>query len=240
MSEEKLKVFSRLDQLRTAVYGHPEKILSDTFLMKIPKHVYRFGNTYAIRHLDYQKILLIDAVRPENKEALQHFKDSGYEIAGIVLTHGDLLDQAYTSLDEIANEWDTTIYMHLMDAKNQSGAVEDVMTEPDALKAFGLKVYHMPGHTSGSIMLYTGINEGMLFTGDSAVGSPYESDEYYFERPPITNEQTDYGLIEAWRSFNEPVRHMLPLHGKPQFDMTDQQQADMIRNLIKDEPTKSL
>ena len=57
--EGKVDVFSRLDALRTAVYGDSVKILDDTFLMKFPKHEHRFGNAYAIRHQNRKDLVLI-------------------------------------------------------------------------------------------------------------------------------------------------------------------------------------
>ncbi|WGK64504.1 MBL fold metallo-hydrolase [Croceiramulus getboli] len=239
--KDRIDIFSTLDELRTAVYGDPVKILPETFLMKVKKFKHRFGNTYALRHLNRKDLILIDAIRPENKPAIDQFLDQGYQVRGILLTHGDLIKQAYADLHHISEELgNAPIFMHPLDAGEYGDLITDI-TEPNfVLEDFGIESYHYPGHTPGSVILYSERNEGMLFAGDSAVGSPYDQDDYYFERPPIENDETDFGLAQNWKRFVKPFKHFLPLHGKPQFGLSEPQQKDIILNLTKDQKTESL
>ncbi|AZQ44364.1 MBL fold metallo-hydrolase [Nonlabens ponticola] len=234
---DRIDVYSRLDELRTAVFGESVKILPDTFLLKYDKHVHHFGNGYMLRHKNRHDIILIDAVIKEHKEEIARFRESGYHIKAILLTHADLISQAYDDVDNIAKDLDTTIYIHPLDKNNTQLAAID---EPnDVFDAFGIKVYHTPGHTKGSVAIYCEFNKA-LFTGDSAIGSPYEKDEYYFERPPIASEQADLGLRESLRSISVDFEHLLPLHGKPQFEIDDEERERIMRNLTKEESTKNL
>jgi glyoxylase-like metal-dependent hydrolase (beta-lactamase superfamily II) len=235
---DKLEVFSRLDELRTAVYGEPVLILPDTFLLKFPKHEHRFGNAYMIRHRNQKDIVLIDAVREEHKSAIESYKESGYEIKAILLTHRDLSGQSYKPIHEIAEDLNTNYFIHSLDSGSDDKAL-DITGYNDVFKEFDLSVFHTPGHTPGSVTIFCGINKA-LFTGDSAVGSPYENDDYYFDRPIIKSEQDDLALRESWMSMSVEFEHVLPLHGKPQFDLNEQQRKDILRNLIKTESTKSL
>jgi glyoxylase-like metal-dependent hydrolase (beta-lactamase superfamily II) len=233
----KLDLYTRLDLLRTAVYGKSVKILEDTFLLKSPKDAHRFGNAYAIRHQNRKDLILIDAVREEHKMELSRLRESGYNIKAILLTHAGLIDQAYTELSEIAREFETQIFIHPLDSK-QTQTI-DITGFHDVYIDFDLSIFHMPGHTSGSVVIYSGVS-GALFTGDSAVGSPYEMDDYKFSRPVITNKDNDLALRESWRSISVDFIHMLPLHGKPEFDLSAEQRNEIMNQLITLTPTKTL
>lgn len=233
----KENIFSRLDELRTATFGSSVKILPDTFLLKFDKYQFRFGNGYIIRHRNNRELVVIDAVRKEHKEELARLVESGYNIRAILLTHSDLIDQAYAPLKSIMSELDTQIYIHSLDM--QSTDCRDITSYDDVFKEFDLSIFHTPGHTGGSVVIYCGIHK-TLFAGDSAVGAPYESDDYYFDRPIITSDSKDFALSESWRSIVVEFQHLLPLHGKPQFDINDVQRDDILRRLTREEATKSL
>ncbi len=235
---DKIDVFSRLDELRTAVYGEPVLILPDSFLLKFDKHQHRYGNGYVIRHRNRRDLVLIDAVRPEHQSTLERYKKDGYKIKAILITHRDIVKQAYKPLHEIAEEFDSNYFIHSLDSDDNDHAL-NITGYHDVFKDFDLSVFHTPGHTSGSVIIYCGINKA-LYTGDSAVGSPYESDKYYFERPPIESDQNDLALRESWMSISVDFEHILPLHGKPQFDLSEQERIQIMRNLVKEESTKSL
>jgi glyoxylase-like metal-dependent hydrolase (beta-lactamase superfamily II) len=227
--DHKLDIFSRLDLLRTAVYGDAVRILPDTFLLKFPGRNGNMGNGYAIRHHNGKDLVLIDTISKEHKLELARFRESEYNINAILLTNGNLIDQAYTELSEIAAENDTQIFVHPLDSK-QSQAV-DITGYHDVYTHFDLSVFHTPGFTGGAIVVHCGLN-GALFTGDSAVGSDYSTDEYIFRRPGIDNEQNNLALRESWRSISVDFDHMLPLQGKPQFDLTEQQRKHILNQLI--------
>ncbi len=232
-----LDVFSRLDALRTAVYGDSVKILHDTFLLKFPKREQRYGNGYAIRHQNRKDLVLIDTVNREHHGELVRFRESGYNIKGLLLTNKNLISQAYTELSDIARELKTEIYIHPLDSPVTNSI--DITGYHDFLQDFDLTVFHTPGNTSGSVMIFSGAS-GALFTGDSAIGSPYEADEYFFERPPISKDESDLALRESWKSISVDFKHILPLHGKPQFDINLEKRKQILNNLIKTERTKYL
>ncbi|WP_124980380.1 MBL fold metallo-hydrolase [Nonlabens xiamenensis] len=235
--DDNVDIFTRLDELRTAVFGQSVKILPDTFLLKFEKLENRFGNAYAIRHRNRKDLVLIDTVRKEHEQELVRFRESGYDIKAILLTHSDLIGQSFDTLSNIANRFETQVYIHPLDS--QSTGALDITGYHDVYKEFDLSIFHTPGHTSGSIVIYCGINKA-LFVGDSAVGAPYDNNAYYFERPIIENPQNDLALTESWRSMSIEFEHFLPLHGKPQFDITELERMSILRNLTKTEPTKTL
>lgn len=180
-------------------------------------------------------------VHEDSIENIQELLQDGFTVSALLLTHSDLVDQSYTSMKQLSQDLGgAPIFIHPLDSKKSASDLEDILQKNEIFDRFAISVYHTPGHTGGSVMIHSKINNGMLFTGDSAVGSPYDVDQYYFERPPIADETRDQGLAKSWSVFTKPFKHILPLHGKPQFGLTEGDQIDIILNLSKNEPTKSL
>ena len=230
-----------LSEIKEADYGERILIVPDTFLLKVAKFRYRYGNSYMIRHINRKEILLIDVVHESSKNTIDELISDGYDIQALLLTHGDLIDQAYTNMSQLSRDLNSApIFAHPLDSKKSSADIKDIMKSNAIFEKFSLEVYHAPGHTGGSVLLYTPINGGMLFTGDSAVGSPYDNEKFYFERPPIEETSMDSGLAASWKFFRKPFKHILPLHGKPEFNLSEGRQKDILLNLSKNEKTDSL
>ncbi|QCW99455.1 hypothetical protein FGM00_04770 [Aggregatimonas sangjinii] len=224
----------------SAELGSILPILDNVYTIKADKHRYRYGNMYIIVHQEHKKLLLIDAVRDESVQSLKNWMANGYSISGVFLTHRDLLGQAYAPLHEISEDLgNAPIFIHPDDTPKNSNALFDITCAIDIFTDFNVQVHHSPGHTPGSVVIYAEMNGGILFTGDSAVGSPYEEEQYYFERPP-NNEENDERLRGFWENVEQRFKHILPLHGKPQFGLNEMQQDYIVKNLCKAEKTKSL
>ncbi|UZO82470.1 hypothetical protein NBT05_08340 [Aquimarina sp. ERC-38] len=230
-----------ISEIKEANYGDRVLILPDTFLLKVAKFQFRIGNSYIIRHVNRKEILLIDVVHESSKNTIDQFISDGYDIQGLLLTHGDLIDQAYTNMTQLSKDLNNApIYIHPLDSKKSSANLKDITQSNPVFDEFLITVYHTPGHTEGSVLIHSSINNGMLFTGDSAVGGPYHKEEFYFERPPIEKMISDQELAGSWQVFDLPFTHLLPLHGKPEFNLSEERQNDILINLSKNETTESL
>ena len=229
-----------LEQQRNATIGSMHQLLPNVFVIKVDKHQYRYGNMYIIVNETKKELFLIDAVRNESIFPVDKFRESGFRVKGIFITHKHIVEQAYGKLDKIAEDFDDApIFMDTKDAGEFSEFVHSPYEKHDALSASKISVIAMPGHTEGSICIYHPANGGMVFTGDAAVGSPFEEDDYYFERPP-NNDKKDQQLRQRWEKFNVPVKHILPLHGKPEFNLSEERLNEILENLRKNEKTQSL
>ncbi len=85
------------------------------------------------------------------------------------------------------------------------------------LRADGIEVIHIPGHTAGSVMLYLAGHGGVLLAGDSAValGPEQAAEPPRLERPKMAPD-ADAAFRDAWVELVKrlPLAAVLPLHGQ--------------------------
>lgn len=217
-------------EVEQAEAGKAVKILTDTFLAKAKDQNGHTVNTYALRHENRHDILLVDTVYPENKSTLDHFKEAGYNIKGIVVTSDAVAKHSFKDFKEIAESYNTEIFMHKLD-DNSDYQCKDIMDGHDCMKSFQIKPFHFPGYTGGSVMLYSDYN-GALFAGHSAKGAEWKDGQPSFTRPD-TNDAEDSGLMDNWMSFDIDFEHLLPASGQPQLKIDDEARNAIIRSLGK-------
>lgn len=123
------------------------------------------SNGYVLYQKDGNTCYLVDpGYQP--KVFIQYINDQNLTLSGIILTH---LHHDHTGAAEaVKRAFDCPIYMHRDDAYVYGGMV-DVMIENGHifnLKGEDLVVQHTPGHTMGSICLYSEKSK-VCFTGDT-------------------------------------------------------------------------
>lgn len=123
------------------------------------------SNGYVLYQKDGKTCLLIDpGYRP--KTFIQYIKEQNLTLSGIILTH---LHHDHTgAADAVKDVLNCPIYMHKDDAYAYGGTV-DVMIEDGFtfdLEGEELVALHTPGHTMGSICLYSEKSK-VCFTGDT-------------------------------------------------------------------------
>ena len=123
------------------------------------------SNGYVIHQKGGKNCLLIDpGYQP--KAFIQYIQDHRLTLAGIILTH---LHHDHTGAAEaVQRVLGCPIYMHREDACVYRGKV-DIMVEDGYifdLEGEKLQVLHTPGHTMGSICLYSEKSK-VCFTGDT-------------------------------------------------------------------------
>lgn len=123
------------------------------------------SNGYVLFQKDGKDCLLIDpGYQP--KTFIQYIQEQNLTLKGIILTH---LHHDHTgAADAVKRALGCPIYMHKDDAYVYGGTV-DVMVEDGFifdLEGETLVVQHTPGHTMGSICLYSEKSK-VCFTGDT-------------------------------------------------------------------------
>jgi hypothetical protein len=83
------------------------------------------------------------------------------------------------------------------------------------------------------VLIYSDINDGMLFTGADADGSPYDSDLNTFTRGKLDSKNDEYGLAESWGAYVMEFTYLFPLKGKPAFNIDEGQRTDILAKLSR-------
>ena len=183
------------------------------YAFRVPKQRYRKGNTYALSRPE--GVILVDAVHRATAAALhQHL--AGRKVLAILLTHRDLIAQAFGPPQLLSHCFNgAPVLIHSADAT--AADLTHLEDASELLEQLGIAYYHIPGHTPGSV-LYRTEPEQLLFAGDGVVGRPYgtSADNARASHPPIGD--TDWGaFVEGWAAVMAPIEAVLPLHGEPLF-----------------------
>ena len=203
-----------LDRIRAAPPGDDVQATDDLVLFRVDKFRFRYGQSYAL--LRDGQMILVDAVHAATRAAVDRWRET-HAPALLLLTHSDLVSQAFGSLGELSDWLGAPVLIHSAD--RPGGAGRSVEEAGDLLDAHDLEAVHIPGHTPGSVALYAR-PERTLFAGDAAVGARYDDDAGGFTHPPISD--ADWPAFRAgWDGIDAPVRAVLPLHGRPAFAVED-------------------
>ncbi|CAN5558228.1 hypothetical protein BH24ACT22_BH24ACT22_09570 [soil metagenome] len=181
-------------------------------------------NSFAI--LTERRSILFDAPYSWVIPAVRRLRDEGYPPAALVLSHSNVAGQG-DAFDVMTDEFAVPVLLHPADAvvseSRRTGVECEDPRESEVLAGAGLEVFHFPGHTEGSILLYWENHGGVAFAGDSAVGPgpKQDPDPPRLVRAPAINAEADEGLRELWRTFDKPLRTVCPLHGAVYLDRDD-------------------
>lgn len=177
-------------------------------------------NSYAIQTspAGRRETVLLDAPFSWTMEGVRAMARSA-PISAHVLSHRDLLFSG-DAFEQMDRSFDAPFLLHPDDltddeAKDVGVELHDP-TDHKLITEAGLDVIHMPGHTPGSILIFHS-KEGILLTGDSAVGPgpEQEASEPTLQRPKMEEDATAE-FIDAFERLMDllpPLQAVLPLHG---------------------------
>jgi glyoxylase-like metal-dependent hydrolase (beta-lactamase superfamily II) len=138
-------------------------------------------NSYLVTTPGNKEALLIDCPPGVTRKLIQYLQEHGMQLTKIVLTHSHwdhIADAA-----QIIKQTDAPLFVHQEDAYNVIAPGSDGLPSIDAIQAVTpskqlvdgddvsvgschFKVIHTPGHSPGSICLYSE-QEHLLFSGDT-------------------------------------------------------------------------
>lgn len=123
------------------------------------------SNGYVLYQKDGRSCLLIDpGYQP--KTFIQYIQEQNLQLTAIILTH---LHHDHTGAAEaVQRVFECPIYMHKDDAYVYGGQVDVMMEDGFSFDLEGetLQVMHTPGHTMGSVCIYSEKSK-VCFTGDT-------------------------------------------------------------------------
>lgn len=241
-----MKIVNKLDKLEELDTQTPEfiakgetgkflKLIPDTFIIKGDVREEGFNQGYAIRHLNQKDIVLIDVVEKATKEAVKKWVKDGYNIKAILISNTSVYKNAYDNLKTISEDaGGAPIYVHPMITLKEDFKIKDITAKKNEIfKSFGLTIYNLPGNGGGSVLIHSDINGGMLFTGEDALGSPYDSALNEFTRPKMKSKNDEFGLAESWGAYEQPFSYLFPLRGKPVYNLEEEDQSDILNKLSR-------
>ncbi len=208
--------------------GVHAKMIPDTFIIKMEDGT----QGYAIRHLNRQDLLLIDTTKKGADKAIKHLVEEGYHIKGILVTHKEALQKTYAPLKTISEDaGGAKIYSHPVNNVDSSFDVKNITGKNDLYEHFSIEVSDFPAASGETAVIYSGINGGMIFAGNSVVATPYDQEGDELKRPNTGSENKDLALAESWRTYIREFQYLFPYRGKPKFNLSDGQQKDIISQL---------
>lgn len=198
-----------IDDLHTGVF---RELLPGVFINKGVKNDRGFDQAFAILN-GKKELLLIDVVEEVYKEAIEELVGNGYKIRAILITGKSVLNDCYADLQTISEDsGDADIYIHPDIAP--SDFETKALTQRDAiLSHFDLEPYDVPGK-EGQVVLYSNLHNGIIFSGDSAMGSDYDSDDFLFSRGREVKEKEAQAIEKFWQSFRSDFDYFFTRKGK--------------------------
>lgn len=214
--------------IEQAEAGKFHKLIPDTFVIKMEDGT----QGYAIRHLNRQDMLLIDTTKKGADKGIKHLVEEGYRIKAILVTHKEALQNTYDSLSTISKDaGGAPIFSHPVNNKDSSFNVRDIFSKNDIFKHFSIAIDDFPSKSGDTAVIYSEINEGMVFAGNAVQATDYDSEGDELNRPATGSENKDLALAEGWRTYMREFRYMFPYKGKPKFNLSEGEQKDLIVKL---------
>ena len=197
--------------------GKFREMLPGILMIKGAKNERGFDQAYGI--LNGQKdLVLIDAVEEAYADAIEELVGDGYKIRAILITSKGVGIDCYTdfeTLSEVAGGAD--IYIH-PEIAPQDFETKSLSERDSLLSKFDLEPNVLPGK-EGQVVLYCNRHNGIVFAGDSAIGSEYGSDEFLFTRGREQNEKKAMAVEEFWTGFRNDFDYFFTRQGKPAVEV---------------------
>lgn len=179
-----------------------------------------------------RKAVLFDAPLRHCVPGVRGLIADGVEVVGCVLSHSDLAG-AGDAFDVLVGELNLPFFLHPEDHHDPRvrGLMQEWEDPMEACEAGGpfaelpIEILHWPGHSPGSVMLYTPAFGGVLLTGESAIapGPMQPDDAPTLQRPPAppppfspTDDEVQdrwRDLLRRWEAEGSTPRTLAPLHG---------------------------
>lgn len=204
------------------------KLISDTFIIKMENG----AQGYAIRHINMTDMILIDTVGKGAQKAIKHLVEEGYKIKAILITHKEALKNAYADLRTISDDaGKAPVYTHPMNTDGENITLKNILEKNTIFEHFSIAVRDFPARSGEAAVIYSEINNGMIFCGNTAAGSSYDDKDEDFKRPDLGKENKNFSLAENWSSVMWEFRYFFPYKGKPGFNLEEGKQKDIIIKL---------
>lgn len=209
------------------------EILANTFMIKGAVNDRGFEQGYAIKNRKNEYVL-IDVIDAATRDAVKGMVKDGYNIKAILITGNTASQDVYEDLATLSKDaGDAQIYVHPGNFNNDNFENKNLLQNDALLNSFNITVEDLPAIREGAAVIYCSLNEGMLFTGDSAKGSHYDSDLFTFTRDKLENNSDEFELVKYWQKFNRDFAYLFPRKGKPALEVDGVTKSNIINWISK-------
>lgn len=219
---------SFIGNLNTGIF---QELLSGIFMIKGAKNDRGFDQAYMIEN-GKKEVILIDVVEEASREAIQHLLSNAYKIKALIITGKAVLNDSYANLETVSKDYgDPAIYISSKIAP-QELKTKDLSGRDALLSEFNLEPHIIPEKES-QVILYCNRHNGIILTGDSALGSDYGSDEFLFTRGREQSEKEAFAVEDFWKNFDNDFAYLFPRQGKPALEVDKRTQTTLLSRLAQ-------
>ncbi|PKD16195.1 hypothetical protein APR41_10435 [Salegentibacter salinarum] len=219
-----------IDNLHTGIF---QEILPGIFIIKGAKNDRGFDQAYMILN-QKKELILIDAVEEAYQKAIANLLSNGFIIRAILITGKDVLNDCYIDPDSLSKSLGNAEVYISTDISPQGVETKDLTDEDSLLKKFELEGYKVP-KKEGQIILYCDRHNGIIFTGNSAMGSDYGGDEFIFTRGREEDKEIALAVEEFWKGFIKEFEFLFPRQGKLGIQIDDRTRVTLLKRLSSGE-----
>lgn len=209
------------------------QILPNTYIIKGAINDRGFDQGYALSNFNNKEFILIDVVQEATREAVETLVKDGYKFKAILITGKSVLNETYADLSQLSEDaGGADIYLH-PDLSSDSSEAKALTQNDSLLSSFNLQTEELPAGEEGEVLIYAGNNNGMLFAGDTAKGSAYESNDFLFSREEQENESEEFIIKNFWKSYDRKFAYFFPRRGKPAIEVDDRTRTSLLDRLSR-------
>lgn len=209
------------------------EILPRTFIIKGAKNDRGFDQAYAMSDPRKKKFILIDVVQEVSREAVKTMVKDGYTISAILISGKEVLQDAYGDLETLSQEaGGAKIYIH-PEIAPKGFNTKSLLSNDSLLSEFNIQTEALPAAKDGSITVYINENGGMLFPGNAAKGSAYETDDFLFSRDKADKDEDEFELASFWQKYPTDFTYFFPRQGKPAVEVDERTRTTLLDRLSR-------
>lgn len=208
------------------------EILPRTYMIKGAKNDRGFDQAYAISDTRNKEFILIDVVQEATREAVETIVKDGNKIRAILITGKGVLDEAYDGLSTLSQDaGGAQIYLHPDIALSGELETKSLLDGDSLLSDYNIQTEVLPALKNGSVLIYINLNGGMLFPGDAAKGSGYETDNFLFSRDKAEKDDNEFKLADFWQKYPKDFSYFFPRQGKPAIEIDERTRTTLLDRL---------
>ena len=209
-----------------------QELIPNVFMIKGAKNDRGFDQAYMLLKGD-KEVVFIDVVEEAYRKTVENMLIDSYEIKAVLITGKAVLDDCYADLETISKDMlGPEIYI-APDIAPQDFETKPLTGRDALLSDFNLEAQEVP-EKEGQVVLYCSNHGGIVFPGDSALGSAYGTEEFIFTRGREQNQKEAFAVENFWKSY-KAFSYMFPRQGKPGLEVDERTRTTLLTRLAKGE-----